>query len=127
MRSVIICLVSVIVIILIWFGFYYYSIEDTYLYYWNELEGLTQIVNEQNWDEANLKMSSYMDKWESTRKLWIYFLNQHHVNEIDITINRLNKYIKEKETPLSLAQIEELKYRFKIVKEGECLTLENIF
>ena len=127
MKSVIICIISIIAIVLIWVGFYYYSIEDTYLYYWNELDELTQIVNNENWDEANTKIELYKEKWEKTREFWIFFINQHHVNEIDISINRLQRYLKVEDNPLSLGEIEELKFRFKIVNESECLTFENIF
>lgn len=127
MKSVIISIICLLVIIIGWYVFYFYSIEDVTSYYWENLTMISLLISKNNWTLAEEKMFNYLEKWKNTRKLWIMLLNQHDIDQIDISIYRLNKFIKNKNIPLSLGEIEELKFKFKIINESECLTFENIF
>lgn len=127
MRFVIISIICLTIIILSWGLFYFLSIEKTVLYYWDELEELSQIVGNENWLEANRRVEIYTEKWMKTRELWIFFLNQHVIDDIDISIYRLKKNIENNNVLFSQGEIEELRVKFNIVKENECLTWENIF
>lgn len=127
MKGVIISITCLIIIIIGWGVFYYFSIEDTVNYYWDELDKLAYVVEDEKWAEADSMMETYLEKWEQTRNLWIYFLNQDNVNQIDVSISRLKDYISNKNVILSQSEMEELKCKFNFVDENECLSWENIF
>lgn len=127
MKSIIIVILCLLLIVAIWIVLYYYSISKVTSFYWDELENLSSMIKNDEWYEVNENINAYIKKWEKTRILWMHFLHQHEIDGINISIYKLEEYINTKNIPLSLGEIEELKYRFRIVDESECLSLENIF
>ena len=59
--------------------------------------------------------------------MWIYFLNQKDLDNIDSSIRQLNVYIENEEKILAQAELENLTVLFYVIDENECLSLENIF
>lgn len=127
MKSIIIVLLCLILVIGIWAVLYYYSIAKVTAFFWDELEDLSLLVKKSEWDNVEKSMKDYTKKWEKTRVLWMMFLHQYDIDGINISIYKLEEYVYMRNIPLSLGEIEELKYRFRIVDESECLSLENIF
>jgi hypothetical protein len=123
----IISFIFLLAFIFLWWWFNSTSIEVMTSYFWDNLDNLSDKINNDNWNEAKRDMMTYSERWEETRKIWIYFLNQYDVNSIDSSIRVLNSYIINSDKSLSQGEIENLKVLFGIIKDSECLSLENIF
>lgn len=116
-----------LVLIGVWGWLYYTSIDMTTSYYWESLEGMSEKISADDWDSVKADMTSYFDRWNRTRDLWIYFLNQKDLDAVDASIKRLTAYVSNMDKSMSQAEIEELRVKFNIIKESESLSLENIF
>lgn len=127
MRMVIISFVFLLIMIFIWVWFHFTSIELVTSYYSENLTDLSNIINIDNWDKADVDMVKYYNKWQETRNLWIYFLNQKDIDNIDASIIKLLVYIRNSNKTMAQAELEQLKVLFNVIKENECLSLENIF
>jgi hypothetical protein len=111
----------------IWAWFYYGSVNPVTTYYWDNLEYLSSIVKNEDWETAKKDISIYTDKWHEVKKTWVFFLNQRDLDNIDSSIRQLNIYIENEEKILAQAELEHLVVLFYVIDENESLILENIF
>lgn len=127
MRMVVISLIILMIMIGIWAWFYYGSVGPVTSFYRDNLPVLSDLVKDENWDRAMKDIKEYTDKWYEVKKLWMYFINQKDLDNIDSSLEQLNIYIENKEKILAQAELEHLIVLFRIIDENECLSLENIF
>jgi len=127
MRMVVISLIILMIMISIWAWFYYCSVGPVTSFYRDNLPVLSDLVKDENWDRAMKDIKEYTDKWYEVKKLWMYFINQKDLDNIDSSLEQLNIYIENKEKILAQAELEHLIVLFRIIDENECLSLENIF
>lgn len=126
MRMVVISLIVLLVLIGIWIWFHYTSVEPTTAYYYDKLAELSGLIRDNQWHRAEEDMLVYYDKWDDTRNLWIYFINQNDIDNIDSSIKKLISFINNRDKTMAQAELEHLRVLFNIIKENECLSLENI-
>ena len=127
MRMVVISLIILLLFIGVWAWFYFTSVDPVTDYYWDNLGKLSDLVKNDDWDNAKDNIKVHTDKWYETKKMWIYFLNQKDLDNIDSSIRQLNVYIENEEKILAQAELENLTVLFYVIDENECLSLENIF
>ena len=127
MRMVVISLIILLLMMGIWAWFYYGSVNPVTTYYWDNLEYLSSIVKNEDWETAKKDISIYADKWHEVKKTWVFFLNQRDLDNIDSSIRQLNIYIENEEKILAQAELEHLVVLFYVIDENESLILENIF
>ena len=127
MRMVVISLIILLLLTGIWAWFYYASVDTATTYYWDNLSRLSDTVRSEDWETARKDISIYTDKWYEVKKIWVFFLNQRDLDNIDSSIRQLNIYIENEEKILAQAELEHLIVLFYVIDENECLTIENIF
>ena len=127
MRMVVISFIILILMMGIWAWFYYASVGPVTTYFWDSLTELTDVVRNEDWVTAKKDIDEYTDKWYEAKKLWVFFINQKDLDNIDSSIRQLNIYIENKEKILAQAELEHLIVLFYVIDENECLTIENIF
>lgn len=126
MRMVVITLIILLVLIGIWIWFHFTCVEPITSFYYEELDGLSDLISGEQWNSAEDDMVFYYEKWQNVRNLWIYFINQSDIDNIDVSIKRLESFVKNRDKTMAQAELEHLKILFNIIKENECLSLENI-
>ena len=127
MRMVVISFVLLLLMIGIWAWFYYTSLGPITTYFWDSLTDLTDVVRNEDWETAKKDLAVYTDKWYEAKKLWVFFINQKDLDNIDSSIRQLGVYVENKEKVLAQAELEHLIVLFYVIDENECLTIENIF
>lgn len=126
MRIVAITFIILIALISLWSWFHFTSIEIITAYYWENLIYLSNEIYIDNWNKAEMDMIQFNKTWEDTRKLWIYFINQDDIDLIDASMRKLDVFIRNKNKDLAQAELEQLRILFNVIKENECLSLENV-
>ncbi|MFZ5968532.1 MAG: DUF4363 family protein [Bacillota bacterium] len=122
-------LISVILvaaIIIIGWMYVYNTVDHYAAAFKDSLAQVADHVNEGNWTHAVSAFSQVDEEWKDIRKKWTILLDHHEIDNIDLSMARANQYIKAKNTPLSLGEIEVLKQLFDIVRESEALTFNNV-
>lgn len=127
MRMVVISLIILLAMIGIWAWFYYGSVSPVTTYYRDNLSALTEIVKNEDWGRAREDIKKHTDKWYQVKKMWMFFINQRDIDNIDSSLRHLNIYIENEDKILAQAELEHLMVLFNVIDENECLTLENIF
>ncbi|MDW5299296.1 MAG: DUF4363 family protein [Sedimentibacter sp.] len=126
MKMVVISLLVLLLFVGAWIWFYYNSVEPVTTYYWEKLIELSNSIYADDWQIAEYDMRNYFGKWKDTRNLWIYFINQNDIDNIDSSIRKLDSYIKNRDKNMAQAELEHLRVLFNVINENECLSLENI-
>lgn len=127
MRMMVISFIVILIIIFIWFWFHFSSIEVVTSYFFENLIDMSNSIDANDWDKARTDMIKYSKKWEESKLPWIYFLNQKDIDNIDTSFSKLDVYVKNENKTMAQAELEQLKAYFNVIKENECLTLDNIF
>ena len=127
MKMVAISLTVLLILIGIWIWFHFTSVEPTTTYYYEALVALSDLNYTDQWHKVDDHILFYYEKWVDTRNLWIYFINQTDIDNIDSSVKKLDSFVKNRDKTMAQAELEHLKVLFNVIKENECLSLENIF
>jgi len=121
--------VVLIVVLLFLLGWYlvYESIDKHTTNFSKQLDNISDIIREENWDIVSIEYGKVKNNWIKLRKLLTILLDHHEIDNIDLSMAKASQYIETKNIPLSLGEIAVLKQLFSVVKESESLTLTNIF
>lgn len=91
-----------------------------------EIEKIESSLNISNWNKANQDLKITQAKWEKTKYWWSILLHHQEIDNIDLALERLTKYIETKGSALSLVELAVLKKLFEHISDTEALTLRNI-
>lgn len=106
--------------------FTYKNIEMSYQTISTNLEQVQKYIADEQWDDAEKVMNEVDSFWSKTENSWAILLDHEALDDIEISIKKLEKYIETKEKPSSLAELETLKVLIKKIIESESLKLNNI-
>lgn len=126
MRSLYIATGIIVIIVVGWLVVY--NVIDSQTSELIEMMNLAiERAEEEAWQASSEQFSQAMEKWEEVRGFWTVLLDHHEVDNIDLAMERANKYIDTENKSMALVEMQVLKKLFEIVKENESLTLTNIF
>ncbi|WP_206811333.1 DUF4363 family protein [Paradesulfitobacterium ferrireducens] len=91
-----------------------------------EIEKIEASLTTSNWNKAQQELGITQAKWEKTKYWWSILLHHQEIDNIDLSLERLSKYIETKGSTLSLAELAVLKKLFDHISDTEALTLRNI-
>ena len=83
------------------------------------------VSNDWNTAEASLKKVS--EKWSGVKKTWAVLIDHMEIDNIDITLTRVEQYILCKDTSSALAEASALMKYIKHIPKKEAPNIENIF
>jgi ATP-dependent exoDNAse (exonuclease V) beta subunit len=98
--------------------------SDALLSHSDNLE--TSIGNEQ-WPTAQEHLNNLMQAWQNAKPLWTVLLDHKEIDNMDISLARIDQYLLAEDKSLSLSEISVLKLLIRHIPEKEKLTLGNIF
>lgn len=127
MKMLIISLIFLLMMIGVWIWYHFTSIEPMTDYYNENLKDLSKVVEKEQWEKADEDIQTYLDKWEDVKKIWVYFIDQKDLDNIESSMNKVNVYIKNKEKVYAQAELEHMMVLFGIIKDNECLVIQNVF
>ncbi|NLM03770.1 MAG: DUF4363 family protein [Clostridiales bacterium] len=91
-----------------------------------EIEKLDESIDELNWDEAKIHMEGIMDNWQKIKKIWLTILEHEEVNNIDLLLGRLKRYVEIEESNDATSEIAALKLLIQHTTEKGSFKLVNI-
>lgn len=91
------------------------------------LQDITQWIQEEKWEEAELHLQEIILQWKYNRKKWQAVSDHTEIGSIDESLARLKAYILVQEEKDCLAEIAALQQNIQYIPDKEKLTLSNIF
>ncbi|NLI90874.1 MAG: DUF4363 family protein [Peptococcaceae bacterium] len=125
MRSTIAIILGffILISISVWIGVQVKHTAETIQVELNQAETL---IHSNEWSEASALIDKTFNNWTSARHWWAIILNHSTLDSIEISYARLQQFTQNKETSLSLAELNTLKVLLENIPESESLRLNNI-
>ncbi|QXM06657.1 DUF4363 family protein [Crassaminicella indica] len=125
MRVLIISTLAVLLVIGGWM-ILYNTINNNFTELTSTLNKVSENIEAQDWQLAYSELSKTNKKWKGLKNFLPLFLDHREIYKIDLMMTRADIYLKKKNVPLSLAEIEALKTILHMLKEEEVPNLINI-
>ncbi|SPF43843.1 conserved hypothetical protein [Candidatus Desulfosporosinus infrequens] len=91
-----------------------------------QLEIVEQSISTQKWKVAQKELNTAQIRWENNKTWWTVLLDHQEIDNIDLSMNRLEKYIATQDISLSLAEVTTLKLQVDHISDSEKPNLQNI-
>lgn len=104
----------------------YRYLQTTTLTLGAQLEAVEQSISTQKWEVAQKELSTAQQRWDTNKTWWTVLLDHQEIDNIDISMNRLEKYIETHDVSLSLGEVSALKLHVDHIFDTEKLNLRNI-
>ena len=95
---------------------------------------LEQLIDEieknariEEWDAAETNLKKVNDVWSSVKGLWSALIDHQEIDNIDITLSRLQMLVQSKEIPSLLSEAAALRKYIGHIPAKEKLGFENLF
>lgn len=120
--------ISILLISLIVAGVWsYQGIETTAKELLSHLNSIETSVKSERWREAEAAMLGLQGRWERVKGLWSTLLNHQEIDNIELSLSRLDSLIASKNTALIPPEVAALRLFIRHIPEKEAFTLRNIF
>ncbi|ACL21290.1 DUF4363 family protein [Desulfitobacterium hafniense] len=119
---------GIIILILVLGGYWQnsYISESTYTLT-EKLVNVEEQIRAKSWSNANQEIEKFSQDWNGIKKFWSILLDHQEIDEIELSLIRLEQYIKENETVLSLGELSALRLLVDHIADKGMITLQNIF
>jgi|LSQX01.3.fsa_nt_gb Txe/YoeB family toxin of Txe-Axe toxin-antitoxin module len=91
------------------------------------IDEIIQSTKSQSWEQAENKMHQLNKDWQEIKGTWSSLIDHQEIDNIDITISRLQILIETKDISSSTSEAAALKKYVNHIPEKENLTIDNIF
>ncbi|OLN31921.1 DUF4363 family protein [Desulfosporosinus metallidurans] len=91
-----------------------------------QLETVEHSISTQNWKVAQTELNTTHRRWDINKTLWTILLHHQEIDTIDLSMERLEKYMATQDSPLSLGEVSTLKLLFAHIADSDQLNLKNI-
>lgn len=125
MRTILVVIVAFVLLVGLGTGSYSY-IHMSAQKLSGHLETVENFIQQGKWDQARKELGQVQVAWEDTKHWWTVLLNHDEIDNIDISMKRLAKYVETRGVTFSLGELSALKLLVDHVADTESLNLENI-
>lgn len=91
------------------------------------LEGLDSAMASGDWEQAQQEIDEARKIWSQHKDRWAMVINHQDIDNIDLTMARLARYISLENRILAAGDLAELVHMLEYIPEKEKFNLSNIF
>ncbi|HZK55970.1 MAG TPA: DUF4363 family protein [Desulfosporosinus sp.] len=91
-----------------------------------EIEAVEQSISAQKWEAAQNELGTALQNLEKNKTWWTVLLDHQVIDDIAMSMNRLDKYIETRDISLSLGEVSALKLQVDNISETEQFNFQNI-
>ncbi|NJD02385.1 MAG: DUF4363 family protein [Ruminiclostridium sp.] len=92
-----------------------------------ELSKVEDSTVSNDWNTAEKSLKKVQETWSGIKKTWAMLIDHMEIDNIDITLTRVEKYVLCKDTSSALAEAAALMKYIRHIPKKEALNIENIF
>ena len=91
------------------------------------IDGVMKDTKTQNWDQAESKLSQLSSSWEGVKHLWSALIDHQEIDNIDVTLSRLQKLVETRDISSSMSEAAALKKFIDHIPDKESISMDNVF
>jgi hypothetical protein len=92
----------------------------------DKLSAIEGYTTTNNWVKAEQGLKEVDSNWSNVKNKWSILIDHQEIDNIDITLKRMEKLIQSKDTPSALAEAAVLINYVKHIPRKEAPEIENI-
>ncbi|MGE5404575.1 MAG: DUF4363 family protein [Candidatus Saccharibacteria bacterium] len=92
----------------------------------SQIDNVSAAIKSDKWDKAQQSTISLESTWGRKSKWWPVFLDHEEMDNIQFAMARTRQYVANRNYPLSMGQLAELRVMINHVPRKEAVTWENI-
>lgn len=92
-----------------------------------QLTGLEKRIEHNDWQAAKKDLNRWQDNWTKIQNSWTLFIDHQEIDNIELSLNRMQSYIHSQNEVLSLGELSALKYWIAHIPDKESVHWGNIF
>lgn len=93
----------------------------------NAIDEIIQCTKSESWVQAENKMQRVNNDWEDIKHTWSSLIDHQEIDNIDVTLSRLQMLIETKDISSSASEASALKKFVNHIPDKESLSFDNIF
>ncbi len=83
-------------------------------------------IKYERWTEAMKRTERLEEAWSNRVGWWPIILDHQEIDNIEFSLAKIKEYVANRDKPLSLGQLSELKLMIEHIPDKEAVTLKNI-
>lgn len=91
------------------------------------IEEAEESVRKNDWNQAAAQIEQITKTWEGIKGMWSALVDHQEIDNIDVTISRLQALIKTRDTSSVLSESAAMKKYVNHIPNKEKLSLDNVF
>ena len=127
MKDLMIATLAVVLFISSWFLFLHYADGQSQAFRKQINEQVLEDIETGNWAHAEKQLKALSRDWHRFRKVSLFFLDTHAINDIDYSIARALMYTHARDDSNSTGELKAMVEQLSFLTDNESLSLQNIF
>lgn len=120
--------VVVALVLVLMLGFFMlYNLDNSADKMVADFKSLDNSIATGNWDEAMKGIEKVQKIWDRQKGWWAMALDHQEIDNIDMSLNRIDKYVSMHDRSMASAELAVLKHMLEHIPEKEQVTFQNIF
>lgn len=103
-----------------------YTVNSNAESYTKELDNISKLMSEENFDEAEENSQKLLESWKHIARHMDKYLYHDYIDNITEEISTLPVYAKSKDKESVMAQVEQIKIQLTSLKESELPYVHNV-
>jgi len=91
------------------------------------IEEIEKNIKKEEWVQAETSLKNINNIWSDVKKTWSALIDHQEIDNIDVTLSRLQMLITAEEMPSALSEAAALKKYISHIPAKEKLGFENLF
>ncbi len=91
-----------------------------------KLDRIEDRIEKEDWTLGQEYMDELKASWSRVKRKWTITLDHEEIDNIDVTVARIDQFIKTREKPSAMAEIAVLRLYILHIPEKEAFRLSNL-
>lgn len=127
MKDLLIAFLTILLLIGGWLTFIHYAESQSKNFQEDIEKKIIPGIAAENWDETDKRLNRLDKDWHEFRKISLFFLDTHTINEIDFGLAKSIEYAHAQDVSNSTGELAAMVEQLSFLTENESLSLQNVF
>lgn len=91
------------------------------------IEKAEESVRKDDWEQAAAQIEKITETWKGVKSIWSALVDHQEIDNIDVTVSRLQALIKSRDASSLLSESAAMKKYVNHIPNKEKLSLDNVF
>lgn len=92
----------------------------------DSISGVESGTAASNWNSVEISLKQVKNKWSGVSGTWAMLIDHQEIDNIEVTLSRMEKFISARDTASALAETSALRNYIQHIPSREALSLKNV-